>query len=193
MKKIILTVAAVFAFGLANAQDVKFGVKGGLNLATLGGDVDDNVDAKIGFNVGGFVEIKISDKLAVQPELLYSVQGDKYSESFGSVNYTVKENLSYINVPVMVKYYVADKFNLEAGPQVGFLVSAKAKQDSENVDIKDGLNTIDFAANFGAGYDFTENLSVGVRYNLGLANIVKDSDDYKVNNRVFSLSVGYKF
>ena len=192
MKKIILTVAAVFAFGFVNAQDVKFGVKGGLNLATVGGDVE-GVDAKIGFNVGGFAEIKVSDKFAIQPELLYSVQGDKYSESFGGTTYTVKENLSYINLPVMVKYYVVDKFSLEAGPQVGFLISAKAKQGSESIDVKDGLNTVDFGANFGAGYDFTENVSVGVRYNLGLSNIAKDSGDYKATNNVISLSVGYKF
>lgn len=188
MKKIILTVAAVFAFGFANAQDVKFGVKGGLNVANFSGDVDGN-SALVGFHVGGFAEIKISEKFAVQPELLFSTQGAKFNEAGTDVNF----NLSYLNIPVMAKYYVADKFSLEAGPQIGFLTNAKAKAGSEKVDIKDDFESIDFGVNFGAGYDFTENLSAGLRYNLGLSNIAKDSGNDKVHNNVFSLSVGYKF
>ena len=38
MKKIILTVAAVFALGTASAQDMKFGVKAGYVNANYGAD-----------------------------------------------------------------------------------------------------------------------------------------------------------
>nr|WP_314839893.1 porin family protein [uncultured Flavobacterium sp.] len=190
MKKIILTVAAVFAFGFANAQETKFGVKGGLNLANLSGDVEDS-SSKIGFNVGGFVEIKVSDKFAIQPELLFSTQGAKFEEG----GEDLKINLSYVNIPVMAKYYVADAFSLEAGPQIGFLTSAKAVAGSESVDVKEGFESIDFGVNFGAGYDLTEKVSLGLRYNLGLSNIAKTEagDDSKINNSVLSLSFGYKF
>lgn len=190
MKKIILSAVAIMAFGFANAQDVKFGVKGGLNVANLSGDVNDN-SALVGFHVGGFAEIKVSDKFAVQPELLFSTQGAKFDEG-GS---DVKFNLSYLNIPVMAKYFAAEKFSLEAGPQIGFLMSAKAKGDGGSIDIKDEMKSIDFGVNFGAGYDFTENLSAGVRYNLGLANIAKTEagDNTKVKNSVFSISLGYKF
>jgi opacity protein-like surface antigen len=201
MKKIILTVSAVFAFGFMNAQETKFGVKGGVNFATITGDVED-VSMKVGFNVGGFVEIKVSDKFSVQPELLFSTQGARteYSEGDG-FNYDAKVNLGYLNIPVMARYYVADKFSLEAGPQLGFLLSAKVKAEateggvtaSAEEDVKDDFESIDFGVNFGAGYDFTENLSVNVRYNLGLTNIAKDSVDDKINNSVLSLSLGYKF
>ncbi|KFF14951.1 porin family protein [Flavobacterium hydatis] len=202
MKKIILTAVAVFGFTFANAQEVKFGVKGGINLSTLTGDVDD-ASSKVGFQVGGFAEIKLSDKFFVQPELLYSAQGTKTEMSGGE--YFEKNNLKlgYINVPVMAKYYVADKFSLEAGPQIGFLVSAKndysfsvlGLNGSEKIDVKDNLKSIDFGVNFGAGYDFTENISAGVRYNLGLSNILENEagDNFKQKNSVFSLSVGYKF
>jgi opacity protein-like surface antigen len=199
MKKVILTAAAVFAFGFANAQDVKFGVKGGLNVATLTGDID-NASSKVGFHVGGFAEIKVSDKFAVQPELLFSTQGAKreFLDDFGDGDVKVEQkiNLSYVNIPVMAKFYVADGFSLEAGPQIGFLTSAKykfeAEGESEEEDAKDELNSVDFGLNFGAGYNLTENLSAGLRYNLGLSNIAKDSDG-KSKNSVFSVSLGYKF
>jgi len=212
MKKIIVTVAAVFAFGFANAQETKFGVKGGLNVANLTGDDDEDNSSKIGFNAGGFVEIKVSNKFAIQPELLFSTQGTKaeFSEDLGngdSYSADGKLNLSYLNIPVMAKYYVADKFSLEAGPQIGFLMSAKSKYtetltqgnvtttSSAEEDVKSDFESVDFGVNFGAGYDFTENLSLGLRYNLGLSNVYKteSGDNFKNSNNVFSVSLGYKF
>ncbi|CAC9974128.1 porin family protein [Flavobacterium panici] len=207
MKKVMLSAIAVMAFGMANAQDVKFGLKGGLNVSNFSGDTEGiDFKSRFGFNVGGFVEIKFSEKFALQPEVLYSTQGAKVDnfnldvDGIGTVNADVAFNLTYINVPVMFKYFAAEKFSLEAGPQIGFLVSAETKTKvdgygSSKVDIKDNFESIDFGLNLGAGYDFTENFSAGVRYNLGLANIAKteEGDDSKVHNGVFSLSVGYKF
>lgn len=207
MKKIILSAIAIMAFVFANAQEVKFGVKGGLNISDFSGDTEGiDLKSKAGFNVGGFVEIKLSDKFAIQPELLYSTQGPKAVNQIGEMNGVTYNgdvcfNLSYINVPVMFKYYVAEKFNIEAGPQIGFLTSAKTKttidgwDGSNELDVKDIFESIDFGLNLGAGYDFTDHFSAGVRYNLGLANIAKteSGDDSKLHNNVFSLSVGYKF
>lgn len=209
MKKVILSVAALFAFGFVSAQDVKFGIKGGVNFATLTGDVEDT-SMKVGFNVGGLVEIKVSEKFSVQPELLFSTQGAKeeYSETSGADSYKVENNLNlgYLNIPIMAKYYVIDKFSLEAGPQFGFLMSAKSDYTetqtiggvtstfSEEVDVKDDMNSVDFGINFGAGYDFTENISAGVRYNLGLSDITDEQEDnFEMKNSVIALSIGYKF
>ena len=198
MKKIILSAVAVMAFGFANAQDAKFGVKGGVNFATLSGDVE-NESSIVGFNVGGFAEIKISDKFSVQPELLYSTQGAKFEYSEFGNTYKETLKLAYLNLPVMAKYYVAPKFSLEAGPQIGFLLSAKDEYSGEGMsgsaNVKDNFNSIDFGLNFGAGFDFTDNFSAGIRYNLGLSNIAdtEAGDDTKVTSNVLSLSVGYKF
>ncbi len=188
MKKIILTAAAIFAFGLANAQEVKFGIKAGLNLSNVTGDVD-GASTKVGFQAGGLVEIKVSDKFAVQPELLYSLQGAKVDEEGTEVDF----NLSYLNIPVMAKYLVSDKFSLEAGPQVGFLMSAKAKAEGASVDVKDAFESIDFGLNIGAGYDATENINIGVRYGFGLSNIAKDSEGEKIKNSNIAIAVAYKF
>lgn len=101
----------------------------------------------------------------------------------------------------MLKLNVAEKFNLEAGPQLGFLISAKSvaqiEGNSQKVkeDVKSIFNTVDFGINFGGAYDLDEHFSVGIRYNLGLSNIGKneEGDSSKVNNSVFSLGLEYKF
>jgi opacity protein-like surface antigen len=186
MKKIILSVAVLFTFGFANAQEVKFGIKGGVNFSTFIGDVEDT-DSRVGYQVGTFAEIKISEKFAVQPELLYSSLGAK-TDIEGT---TLTAMNDYIVVPVMAKFYVAEAFSLEAGPQVGFLVSAKFKAEGDSIDVKEFYNSTDFGLNFGVGYDFTEAISAGVRYSLGLTNIVKDSDSVKNSN--VALTLAYKF
>ncbi|POS02144.1 porin family protein [Flavobacterium croceum] len=216
MKKLVLSLAAVLTFGLASAQETKFGVKAGVgltNLAQSGKDSDgvDSPDSKLGVQFGAFAEIKLDDKFAFQPELLFSTQGAKSKESVSSTGYSysseTKLNFSYINVPLMMKYYATEKFSLEFGPQVGFLMSAKAKTDSSttilgtteststNEDVKKFYNSTDFGLNIGAGYNFTDNLSAGLRYNLGLSNVYKEQsgEDYKLKNRVISLQLGYRF
>ena len=181
MKKIILTAAAVFALSFANAQDTKYGVKGGLNMSNVSNA--EGSSSLLAFHLGGFAEFKISDKFAVHPELLYSAQGAK----FDGFNY----NLNYINVPVMAKYYVADAFSIEAGPQIGFLMSAKV----DGVDFKEFCKTTDFGLNLGAGYNLNENMSLGLRYSMGLSEIEKEVavGDSGSKNSSFQLSFGYKF
>ena len=183
MKKVILVaVIAIFSLVGVNAQ-TSFGAKAGLNSATLIGDVDGN-KSLIGFNAGVFAEIPLADSFYLQPELLYSTQGtDDY------LNLKDKLNLDYINLPIMFKYDVANRFYLEAGPQIGFLVSA----ERDGVDVKDIFESTDFGANFGLSYGFTENLFAQARYNIGLSDIDKSELNDKVSNAALSFSLGYKF
>jgi hypothetical protein len=179
------------AFAFSNAQETKFGVKGGLNITTFAGG--DYWDAKslVGFQVGGFAEIKIIDRLSIQPEVLYSAQGAKIE--FAGSDSDIK--LGYINVPVLAKFYITKQFTAEAGPQLGFLVSAK----NEGEDVKDNFKSVDTGFNFGLGYNFTDNFSAGIRYTVGLSNIadydVDDIDEYydSPKNSVLALTLAYKF
>ena len=208
MKKLIIAAVAVLGFGVANAQEVKFGVKAGLNYATLSGDIEET-DGLLGFAVGGFLNVKINEKVSFQPELLYSRQGtgSKETETSGTTTFKTdaKLRLDYLNIPLMFRFEVAKGFAVEAGPQIGFLVGANSDFTltttqnnnttviSDSEDVKSDFKSVDFGLNFGAGYDFTQNINVGVRYNLGLTNIAKDSEDFAIRNSVIALAVGYRF
>ncbi|PIA79419.1 hypothetical protein BFR04_00785 [Gaetbulibacter sp. 4G1] len=184
MKKLLL-VTAIVVFGLAhvNAQDVTFGIKGGLNFSTITGDNTSKDQTVTGFNFGVMSEIKISEKFSFQPELLYSGQGyDTGISTEGNIA------LNYLNIPLIGKYYVTKRLSLEAGPQIGFLLSTKGGTK----DYKDLFKTTDFGVNFGLGYKLDNGLNFGARYVLGLSNI-NDVGSLKNKNGVLQLSAGYFF
>lgn len=67
MKKLLFTAVAVFAFGFANAQETKFGVRAGLDLLSAKIDGGGSISAT-GFYLGGFAEFAIADKFGLQPD-----------------------------------------------------------------------------------------------------------------------------
>jgi hypothetical protein len=190
MKKLYLLLLTVFSLAAADAQ-VQFGVKAGANFATLTGDNSDGVKTKVGFNAGALVSLPLFNEFSLQPEVVYSGQGYKYS----GAGFSGTASNSYINVPVLFKYNNPTGFFAETGPQVGFLMSAKAKMDGQdNVDIKDEYNSVDFSWALGIGYLIKPmNIGIDVRYNLGLSNVIKESNGGSAKNGVFQVGVFYLF
>ncbi len=196
MKKITLTLLGLVAFSTSALaqQEVKFGPKAGVNFASINGKVTEEGETfefnkgQTGFHVGAFAEIKFNDKFAIQPELLYSVQGAKIEESASlpgmSYDLETKWNLHYINVPIMAKYYVIPSVAIEAGPYVGFNIKSEMKSEgtytvagvteneNDSYDLKKGTNSVDFGLGAGASFNMDNGFFVGARYNLGLAKII---------------------
>lgn len=173
MKKVLFAAIAVLGFMTTQAQDIKFGVKGGLNMTNFTGDAD--TDAKTSFYIGGLADFTISEKFHVQPEVLYSSEGA--DDDFG---------ISYLRIPVMAKYYVAEGFNIQAGPEIAFKVATEEDAFDE------WTKSTDFALGLGAGYEMENGLMFDARYNLGLSNI-SDVDGVDFGNTGFQIGLGYRF
>ncbi|WP_294822418.1 porin family protein [uncultured Flavobacterium sp.] len=199
MKKILLSAVAVMAFGAAaQAQEMKFGVKAGLNIANQGSDAETE-GSRMGLHIGGVAEFKLSENFSIQPELLYSMMGSKVNTITEDLTVEEVDNkLDYLTLPVLAKYYIMEGLSLEAGPYVGFLMSAK----QEDTDIKDGIKSIDFGLNAGVAYDLPMGVFFQARYVLGLSDINDAGDTEiggvtyeapKVTNNGLQISVGYKF
>lgn len=190
MKKIILSLGLLVGMaGAANAQTgITFGVKGGINYSTLTGDDVTGAESKVGLQAGALANFGLSDLISIQPEVLYSQKGAQSEDDSDS-----KLKLNYIDVPVLVKVN-ADGLFFEGGPQVGFLAGAKSTDGNTDVDVKEGYNTVDFGYAVGLGYQAESGPMIGLRYNGGITNIIKDGDDdSKIRNSAFQLYVGYTF
>lgn len=162
---------AFAAFGTANAQDIKFGVKAGANFSNFTGDAD--VDGRTGFYIGGLADFTVSEKFHVQPELLYSMEGGKDAE------------LDFVRIPIMAKYYVMDGLNLQAGPMLGFKIGGEDGLD-------EATKSLDYGLGFGAAYELPIGVFFDLRYNLGLANI-SDNDMFDLGTTAFQVGLGYRF
>lgn len=185
MKKALFTIALLFLFvaGIQAQGDFEFGVKAGLNVSSLGIDTGLNYTPKPGFHAGVVVDVPFSDRLSVQPEVLVSLQGGSF----------VLENLNflYLNLPIMGKYNIWDELHIEAGPQIGFLLSNNLDGSplgvGENT-IYDETNGFDMGLAVGAGYRLNDNFYFQLRYSAGIINAIKDS---KSKNRVLQVSAIY--
>jgi hypothetical protein len=196
MKQLFTLVAALFIMSAVVAQHgntpvghVSIGIKGGVNLYNIHNDNSIKYDPMVGYNLGLLGHIHLNQYFAIQPELVYSAQGAKHTES----NTTTNLNLSYINMPVLFQYMFDNGLRLQAGPQIGLLIAAKSKTGSTSIDSKEYLKPIDLALSIGAGYVHPPTgLGIDVRYNLGLSNI-NDNGDVKSTNRGMQLGLFYIF
>src|SRR5690606_38891478 len=136
IKVIFSSLLLLFFYLSSNAQNMDFGVKGGLNLASINGD-SENISTRTSFHAGVVFELKFSDKFSFQPEIIFSEQGaeSNYSEQVGSesIKYESVLRTDYINIPLMAKYYLTEGLDIELGPYVGFLLSASNQNTIDGV------------------------------------------------------------
>lgn len=148
MKKLLTAVCVLAGTVYGTAQETKFGVRAGVDIATVEqkvtfmGVTASGSASETGFFVGGFASIGISETFAVQPEVLYVGIKD----------------FNMLAVPVLGKYTVAENINIMAGPSFNYLLDAEEDEFKLNVD-------------FGGSYDITENLDVAARYSLGFGDV----------------------
>jgi len=176
MKK--LFVLTLLLIGILSTQaQIRLGIKAGANFSDLDGTFDTSM--RTGFHAGAILEIKAGSNFAIQPEVLYSMQGAKVTLA------GAKEiNFSYVTVPVLAKYYVlTDVFSLEAGPQFAFLID-------DNVENTFKTESFDFAVVGGIGLNITKSFFAQAHYVVGLTDA---STNASIKNRVIQLSLGYKF
>ncbi len=179
--RLYISIIAVFISSLSFAQDWELGAKGGINLASA--DVKNSsvdVSTTLGFHLGGYANTFLTDQVSIQPEFLFSLQGWE-----SSINGT--RTLSYLSIPVALKYYFVDQFNIHAGPQISYLTHA-------DDDLEESLTNIDLSFLIGGEYKITESWGAGIRYIMGINDILDEPEStVEVYSRVLQISATYRF
>lgn len=206
MKRFLFVSIAVLMGMSASAQNVQFGIKGGLNMSkesnqiyniVNNGTYEIDTHFRPGINIGGLVNITTGNKSELEAGVSYSMLGykDKIYEDASSNDYFYAKVMShYLTIPIAEKYYpFGDGIYIEFGPQVGFLISKKASlKDGAAYTQFEGNNRIfDFSVLGGLGYKFSNHFFVDARYIHSFTETCKLYEGGK--NRNFQISVGYLF
>lgn len=186
MKKISLFLMTVMAGFAVNAQVVNFGLKGGLNVATIDNNQNDNINSRLAYHAGLFANIPVTPQIAIQPEAVYSSQGAKYNVGDENLDLT----LNYVNIPVMVQAMVGRGFYAQAGPQLGILTGVADKINDVEMGFvsKEDFKSTDVSLGVGLGYKGISGFGIDARYNLGLTNI-NNSGSANIKNNVFQVGL----
>jgi hypothetical protein len=176
----------------STCAQIAYGLKGGLNFADIvitnyvNADAESDFDLKTGVHAGMFANLEISEKFLLSGELLYSNRGVKAITNI---------NLHYVDLVLLGKYRITDKFLGELGGQTGYLFAAKSGYgDVSNT----WNNKLDIGLDLGLQYDFGKMISAGLRYYAGFSSVIDVRDEsnsntpgekIKYQNRLLQLSV----
>ena len=200
MRKIVMFVVLLVSSLTAAAQQMEEGMfavqpKVGLNIATLS-DAD---KAIADLHFGLEAEYMVTDNFSLGLGAIVSNQGAKYTSN--GADATV--DLDYVHIPILGSYYLLPGLAVKVGVQPGFKMKAKVKGDGATVDLDEyfrllnplldadmKVNSFTFSIPVGVSYEY-RNVVVDARYNWGLTKVLNQGDAFY--NRVFMLSLGYKF
>jgi len=180
------------------------GGKLGVNISLVSGEAIEDFDideqgTKQGLCVGGFITIKLSDYIGLQPEIIFSSKGCK-----DLLDYETQKTrlvLTYLEIPLLAKiFFPVGKTiepNLYLGPYFSFLISQKLIENGESYNINE-VGSSDLGIVIGGGVDVLKkvikvgNLHVDVRYSIGLTDIYSNNEAGSKNS-AFTFMIGYSF
>ena len=172
-----------------HAQQHEFGIKGGISpyTLTLTGSDDQKIRPRAHIGFMARFQLHPDEALFIQPELIYSLQGTRISNSDRMIT------LDYIQFPVLFQFEPAEGLRVQGGPHLGFLLTARSDHNGAAEDLSRKIRSRDVGLTAGLSYTFRP-VGVGVdfRFNQGL-RIISDQSDLRSRNMGFQIGVFYLF
>ena len=210
MKKLLVAIVAVLfaapsfaqfnsgGFSL-NESTVYYGMRLGLNVSNLTGDMDDN-GAKAGLNFAGVLGLRISDSTPIFLE-----SGLYFTQRGASKDKNTYVSLNYLEIPLLLKYGIAATDEIAVlpfiGPTFSYGVGGKMKggegADKESSFGSNKFTRPDVGIKVGCGAEYNK-LYLEMGYQFGLTNIADwkipgKNDDASVHNGAFFVNLGVNF
>jgi hypothetical protein len=216
---IIIAVLVAVTANAAVAGNTSFGLKAGLNFATITDNPtswDPNMSFKPGIAAGAFVIYGFNDWLSLQPELLYSQRGvTSKLLDYDIVDVDLTASFNYVEIPLLLVYTVPLKGSFRpifyAGPVLSYMLSSEAKLSasilSVSVDMGSVTHVNDFGGIIGTGFRWDVGngmVTFDIRYQRGFTNVIT-TGDFEINgdpqvieaddikNQGFAFLLGYVF
>jgi hypothetical protein len=166
------------------------GAKAGANIIKIDGKSFKD-QFRYGYHAGGFAEIGLTNKIGIQPEVMFNQYTTKVDSNFSNVYHNVLNQgnikLNYLSIPILLNVKLLGNFlTLQAGPQYSVLI-----QKSKTL-LQNGVNAFkngDFAMIGGAQIK-VGGIRLDGRYVVGLKNINDIDNQNKWKSQGFQLSAG---
>lgn len=185
----ILIIGFLLTTSILAAQEL--GIKGGVNIPTSDAVIGNNLQQSgaSGYHAGIFAKFKFAF-LGISPELQYSFQ----TIDFNDINVNKNQESAYLDLPIMLRFYLPLGLNFQLGPQFSYLVSANQSILSNDIkeDIKDQLLNSNISINVGIGWDLPLGLDVYARYSIGISDVNDPaSASTAIQNSMIQISLAY--
>ena len=188
--KILACLVAALTLTSVSFAQFHVGAKAGVNMTKIDGQsFSESFD--YGYHVGGFAEIGLGQKWALQPEVLFNQYNSKTTTEFSDIyqGESFKNvTLNYLSIPLILSYTPAKILSLQGGAQVGILMD-KSKTLAKNG--QDAFKNGDFSLLGGVQVNLGS-FKVSGRYFVGLNNINDVDSKDKWRNQGFQLSLGLR-
>lgn len=139
-----------------------------------------------GFVVGIHAPIKAGYRFELQPELLISLDG--MAQDLPDGERAILRSLR-AEVPVSLKLFLGQTFNLQAGVQGGYLLLA----NSQGEDVASALKKLDMGVTVGLGLGTWSGIDLTLRYYNGLSNLLEADHQLFPANRTLQATIGKRF
>ena len=190
----------------ALSQNFKFGIVAGLDIAKSRYSKIPNAfsgsqsyNPMIAYNFNGYIGYKKSDSWGFSIEPGFIQKGGK--QKISNETY-VRLNLNYLQLPILLDYYIFKKLYISLGPELSYLHSAKLKSKEISNNITDSIyKRFELSGIIGLNYKITDYFDIGIRYNHGLTytskiswfdDSGKDLGESNEYNQYVQLNVEYK-
>ncbi|OBQ52561.1 PorT family protein [Tamlana sp. s12] len=175
MKQFYFFVVVMFLSLRGISQNVKYGVRAGMNISSLdfSSEIPEENKHRNGFYIGFLADVSLSKTVSIIPELQFSYEGSKADDL----------QFDYIQMPVLVCVKLTKKIFLNLGPQVGLKVHK----------VDDMAKNFGFSSILGIEYRINQALFADIRHANGLNNVYDDDSGLNAKNRTLQIGIGYKF
>jgi hypothetical protein len=199
----VLTIALVvnvIISASSQKQEPSLGLRAGINISNGQGSSTNERENRTGFHAGAYVKVGITEQWHLITDICYSMEGAKtlYATQAGYPNGSTESTLNLVNLSLMAEY--GKKLRVQAGPQIGLIMSAKEEgrvgSIKVNQNLSNDMSTFQFSAAFGAILSISKKLGVGLRYNHGLNDVYQGDEKQGIELpdakfRVIQIYLGY--
>ncbi len=189
MKKII-TALVLLAIASYAAAQVSFGPKAGLNISKETASFYNPRGSIVNFFAGAFVNYKFSDIFSIEPEILYSGEGGKYTHPTDS---KATEKNAYVLIPLLLKFTSNPGLFAEIGPEFRdqlYYHNIVNGTSTNNTYVR--TTGFDFCGGIGYNADrIAKGLGINVRYIAGLNYEEKSGGATHTYKKVIAVGLFY--